>query len=260
MKRNNLFEELNIEESENTSYTALDIDVQSIKCKVNTKIASASKERKLNVMKSKKKLALIAAAAVLALGVTAFAATGIVKMQFASTSSIPDYTLLPTQEQVVKDIGYKAVLIDTFANGYKFKDGSVVKNNFTDENRNSVEKFKSVSFNYEKDGDMVYFSQGKHNSETEKQGEVIATESGASIYYYSYINKFVPTDYEFTEEDKKAEESGEIVFSIGASEVETQKVQSVIWEKDGVEYCLLQIGGKLTTGELADMAKEVINK
>ena len=33
----------------------------------------------------------------------------------------------------------------------------------------------------------------------------------------------------------------------------------VNWNKDGIQYDLLQIDGKLSADELADMAREVIN-
>ena len=42
-------------------------------------------------------------------------------------------------------------------------------------------------------------------------------------------------------------------------EIEVSQVQSVNWNKDGIQYDLLQIDGKLSAGELADMAREVIN-
>lgn len=260
MKKNNLFEELNIKEPKSTQYTALDIDVQSIKRQINNKTASASNERKLNFMKSKKRFAFIAVAATLLLGITAFATSGIVKTWSSFSSSIPDYKFLPSETQIIKDIGYEAVLIDSFENGYKFENGSILKNEFSDENENSVEKFKSVDFRYEKDGDKVYFTQHKYNSETEKEGEIIANENGTDIYYYSYTNKLVPPDYELTDEDKKAEENGTLVFSYGSSKVEVSEVQSVSWEKDGVHYLLMQIDGKLTQDELCDMAKEAVGK
>lgn len=261
MNKNNLFEELNIKKSENVSYTALDIDIRNIKHRVNAKIASADTERTLNIMKSKKKLSLIAAAAVLIFGITAFAASGIVKTWSSVSSSMPDYKSVPTQEQVMKDVGYEVILIDSFENGYAFKEGSVVKNKLSDEKNNVIEKFKSVDFRYEKDGDTVYFSQKKFNAETEKQGTVIEIENGIDINYFSYANKFVPADYKLTEEDKKAEENGEFVFSYGdTSDIEIIEVQSIIWENDGIEYCLMQMDGKLTADELAGMAKEIINK
>ena len=62
-----------------------------------------------------------------------------------------------------------------------------------------------------------------------------------------------------TEEDKKAEENGELVFSWGSDEVEISKVSSVQWVKDGIQYMLMQIDGKLSENELRDMAADLIN-
>ena len=258
-RKNDLFKELNINKKNSDFCNPLDIDIQSVKQKVNSKIDSASTERESITMKSKKKISLIAVAATLALGITAFAAGGIVSTWFSSSSSTPDYKSLPTAEQVTKDIGYEPVLIDTFENGYAFKNGSIVKNNLADENGSSIEKFKSVSFDYEKDGDIVVFAQDKFNSEMKLQGDVIKTVKDTDIYYSSYTNKNVPADYKLTDDDKKAEESGELVFSYGAEKVEIKNVQSVTWIKDGTQYQLLQIDGKLSAGELSDMAEEVIS-
>lgn len=209
-------------------------------------------------MKSKKKITAIAFAAVLMLGITAIATGGIVKMRWGSSSSNPDYTTLPTHKQVVNDIGYDVILIDNFENGYEFENGSIVKNDFSDENGSSLEKFKSVDFRYKKDGDRVYFSQEKYVSETEKEGEVIATENGCDIYYYSYKNKLVPPDYKLTSEDKKAKENGELIFSYGSDKVEINEVQGVSWEKDGIHYLIMQIDGKLSKDELKNMATEIL--
>lgn len=210
-------------------------------------------------MKSKKKISLIAIAATLALGVTVFAASGIVTTWFSSSSSNPEYKSLPSAEQVKSDIGYEPVLIDTFENGYTFKDGSVINNKLADESGNSVEKFKSVSFRYEKNDDRVIFSQDKFNSELDTEGKIISTVSGTDIYYFSYTNKIVPPDYKMTDEDKKAEENGELVFSYGSSKVEICEVQSVTWKNDGIQYQLMQIDGRLSADDLVSMAEEIIN-
>ena len=129
-----------------------------------------------------------------------------------------------------------------------------------DDNGNSVEKFKSVDFRYTKNDDTVYFSQDKYNSEIENTGDVIATEKGIDIYYYSYMNKCVAGNYKLTEEEKKAEENGEIVFSYGVEKDDIVKVQSVSWVKDGIHYELMQMDGKLSANELAEMAIEAIGK
>ncbi|MBQ7974597.1 MAG: hypothetical protein IJ300_02790, partial [Clostridia bacterium] len=226
----------------------------------NSKIVSASVERKVHTMKSRKKVALIAVAATLVMAITVYAASGIISTWFSSSSSIPDYKTLPSAEQVAKDIGYEAVTIDEFANGYKFYSGSIKNNALADENGNVAEKFKSVTFRYEKDGDEVIFSQDKFNSTVEQNGKVITTVDGIDVYYYSYTNKLVPGNYKMTVEDRKAEESGELVFSYGMDEVEIVEVQAMSWEKDSTRYQLMQIDGKLSADELAEMAKEIIEK
>lgn len=260
-KKNDLFEELNINKKNGGFCGSLDIDIQAVKQKVNAKLDSAYTERKYVTMKSKKKITLIAIAATLALGITVFAASGSVSNWFSSSSAVPDYKSLPTAEQVTKDVGYAPIIIDTFENGYTFKNGNIINNNLTDENGKSVEKFKSVSFDYEKDGDkVIIFSQNKFDSQTELCGDIIKNVNGADIYYSSYTNKNVPADYELTDDDKKAEANGELVFSYGSPEVKINQIQSVTWVKDGMQYQLLQIDGKLSPDDLAKMAEEILNK
>lgn len=259
-RKNDLFEELNIDKEQNDFCSPLDIDIRAVKQNVNAKLDSAYTERKSYTMKSKKKISLIAIAATLVLGITVFAASGIVSTWFSSSSSTPDYKSLPTAEQVTKDIGYEPVLIESFENGYTFKDGNIVKNNLKDENGNSVEKFKSVSFDYEKDGDTVIFAQDKVKSKIDISGDVVKNVKGTDIYYYDYTNKLVPPDYKLTDDDKKAKENGELIFSYGSSKVEIKEVQSVTWVKDEMQYQLLQIDGKLTSDELVKMAEEILNK
>ena len=259
-KKRNLFDELNIKGCTDNSSSTLDMSVERIKDMVNKRIESASTERMLIPMKSKKKIALIAIAATLVMGITVFAASGLVTSWFSSSSGMPDYDSLPSAEQVKKDIGHDAVLIESFENGYTFDNGSIINNNLTDENKNSVEKFKSVMFRYEKDGDMVNFSQDKYDSNMETVGDVVATVNGVDVLYHSYTNKIVPGDYKMTDEDKKAEANGELVFSYGSSKVEIKEVQSVLWAEDGIHYSLMQIDGKLSDEDLAEMAKEIIEK
>ena len=258
-RKNDLFEELNLGKEQGFC-APFKIDTGSVKKRVRAKIDSACTERKTVTMRSKKKIALIAAAAALTLGISAFAASGVVSSWFSSSSSVPDYESLPTAEEVKKDIGYDAVVIDGFENGYVFKNGSVVDNGFADEDGNTVERFKSVSFNYEKDSDTVIFTQDKFSSEVGIAGEVVKSLNGTDIYYHSYKNKSVPADYQLTKEDKTAEESGELVFSYGSPEVEIHDIKTVTWVKGGLHFQLLQIDGRLSSDELVKMAEEVIER
>ena len=261
MRRKNLLKELGIQKQADISCNALDIDTENVRQRVYAKLDFADTERKQTTMRSKKKILPLLIAATLTIGVTAVAATGKISMWIGSSASRADYTSLPTLEQVTKDIGYRPILIDTFENGYCFKKGNIIKNSFKDDNANVIEKFKSVSFDYQKNGDVVSFEQQKFNSKLTPAGDIIATINGTNLYYVHYINKVVSDDYELTEQDKKDQASGKVVFSYddSASQIEVSQVQSVNWNKDGIQYDLLQIDGKLSAGELADMAREVIN-
>jgi hypothetical protein len=222
------------------------------------RVLEKNSEKEKKYMWSKKKFGVIAAAATLVLGITVFAAGGVISSWHGSSSSKPDYTSLPTAEECVKDAGYAPALMASFENGYSFETGNVVKNSLKDDGGNTVEKFKSFSFRYGKEGDTVLFSQEKYTSQMTAEGELLDSVDGYDIYYNSYTNKTVPGDYVLTDEDKAAEEKGELVFSYGADDVSTSQVQSVFWSKGDMHYSLMQTDGDLSAQELLNMAKEVI--
>lgn len=72
MKKKNLQSELRL--NKNSSLSSLDADVDIITNKVMGHIDASSQERKIGIMTNKKRFAVIAIAAILVLGVTAFAA------------------------------------------------------------------------------------------------------------------------------------------------------------------------------------------
>lgn len=207
---------------------------------------------------SKKKIFIIAAAAAMVLSIGAYAASGIIASWSGSSNSWPDYKELPTTAECMKDIGYEPVFKDKFENGYVFKDGRIVNNSLMDENDNAVEKFKSISFDYVKGDDTVIYSAMKYDSEMDNTADVIAEKNGTEFYYSKYTNKAVPADYTMTEEDKRAEESGELIFSYGANEVSISEVQGLSWYYDGIHYSFTQIEGDLSADELVAMAEELV--
>lgn len=212
-----------------------------------------------NKIMLKRKIPAITAAVVVALSGIGYAVGNAVSTWYAGSSGEAEYKTLPTAEQCVKDCGYEPVLIKEFKNGYKFKDGSIVKNRLEDDAGAAVEKFNSFDFRYVKNGDTVYFSQEKYTSPTNSEGAVIASENGTDIYYYGYKNKVVPPDYKLTDEDRKAEENGELIFSYGSDKVGISDVNSVSWHVGDIHYMLMQIDGKLSEKELVDMAREALN-
>ncbi|MBQ8002406.1 MAG: hypothetical protein IJ297_03075 [Clostridia bacterium] len=247
-------------EDKSNMQSVLDSDVSVICKKVKEQIKSSESERKVYIMTHKTKIALVAICATLILGITAFAASGIITTWYSSSSLADEFYELPESEKIVDEIGYEVVLIEDFENGYAFSRGHVVNNRLADDGNNTVEKFKSTTFYYEKDNDRVIYSQDKFEADMPFDGDVVYSENGVDIYYNTFVNKFVPADYELTEDDKKAEKNGELVFSYGTDTVEIITVQSVSFEKDGIRHSLMQMDGKLDKMELAEMAVEIINK
>lgn len=223
------------------------------------KIIKNLKQVKERKCMSKKKIMAIAAAAVIACGAVVYAAsTGVITGWYSYSNSHSEFKTLPTEEKCMKECGFAPILIDEFSNGYSFKTGHIVHNTLRDDGDNVAEKFKSFSFTYEKNEEKIYFSQDKYDAEVPQDGEIAGNENGVDIYYHSYVNKFVPADYKMTDEDKRAEENGELVFSYGSDNVEVLTVSSVAWQNGNIHYSLMQMGGSLTKEQLVDMAKEAI--
>ena len=202
----------------------------------------------------KKLISIAAVAAVFLMGSTAFA-TGVLSGWFSHSEK--EYTSIPSEQEYLEDIGYAPVLIESFDNGYAYKTGYVVDNEHADGKSGVVEKFKSALFEYEKDGDLVYFSQEKFDSAV-NNGILADSFAGVDMHYSSYMNKIVPEDYQMTEADKEAEAKGELVFSWGSDSVRTMEVKSLSWIEDGIQFMLMQMGGELTQADMIAMAKQAI--
>lgn len=218
--------------------------------------------RRSRMPERKKRIAVLAAAIIMVLGITAFAATGVISSWYSSSSAFPDYHTLPSMEQVHKDIGYDVELIGRFSNGYAFRDGRIVKNKLENEDNQTIEEFKSVDFRYRKGRDEVSFAQDRYYSESELSGSLEKTVKGVDLYYFSYVNKIVPPDYQLTPEDKRAEENGELVFSYGSDHVELITWQHVSWRIGEMHYELYQQVDEdsLSREGIIEMAEEVILK
>lgn len=227
--------------------------------RIMEKIRCSREERTEKKGMSKKRILVIALAATMLLGVTVVAASGIITNWYSSSTSKPEYNRLPTQEQCKKDVGYEAILIERFSNGYTFKNGDVVSNQLEDSEGNTAEAFRSLCLYYEKAGDMVIFSQDRYTSPIPPSGEIAAKTGATDIFYNAYRNKFVPGDYQMTEDDKEDEEAGQLIFSYGSEDIKIIDVQAVSWSYGDMHYELMQMDGKLSKKELVEMAKEIIN-
>lgn len=235
----------------------LELHSKVVKC---TMAAPFDTETEVYYMKNKKHstkkvVSLIAAAAVLACLGTAFAAGGLGGWYSSATT---EFESVYDSAPIAEELGFAPVLIDVFENGYSYSSGRAADNTITEDDGKVKEEFKSAFFIYEKDGDQVWFSQDRSDSINVEKGELVSTVDGVDIYYYSYNNKIVPADYEMTDEDIAAEESGELIFSWGSDDVREAVVQSVQWRVGDIAFTLVQMDGALSADELTAMAEEAI--
>lgn len=257
MKNKDLYKELSLK-SKNSDI--LYAEISKIKSCVLKDISSTLCERKVSYMKSKKKFIVLAAAAIMLLSVTVYAASGIFTW-YSSSSPANELKSLPTVKECEKEMGYTPLLVDSFKNGYNFYNASFKKNALADENGKVVEKFKSLTCRYTKGDESVSLSADKFNSTVEETGKIHATIDGIDIYAHSFNNKIVPPDYEMTEEDKALESAGKVYFNEdGLNHTEDHFIKSITWKKDGIRYNLMQSNGTLTIDDLVSMVEELINQ
>ena len=206
------------------------------------------------------KMVAVAVVAVMLLGFTAFATTIILSGRGGHSYNIPSYYAVPDAQTLQSDIGFAPNVVEKFSNGYSFKSGHIVDNEDYAQDGSVFERYKGLACVYAKENQEVHFHAdmaiaGVQIKNTDKK-EIY---KGSELLYCAYTNKLVPPDYKMTEQDKKDEKSGKFVFSWGSPEVKISEVQLLAWEYNGVNYELNVIDSSMTSEDLIEMAKEIIN-
>lgn len=91
-----------------------------------------------------------------------------------------------------------------------------------------------------------------------KQTEKTRVCGDITLYYDSTTYKFVPADYELTQEDKVNQEKENYCISYGSDQVEIQKAVVVDWMKNGIRYQLIGFDLNVSADEMFDMAEEIM--
>ena len=202
--------------------------------------------------------AVIAATVVVGGSAFAFGGTAISRI-FASSSASADYTSLPSAQQCQQDAGFTPALLQSFDNGFVFKDGVIVHNQEQNEDGQTVNKYASLEFDYQKGDETVSLMQNSGASQEEETGSCAAQKGGVSYYETTKTEKYVSDSYQMTEQDRKEEASGQVEFNVGQSDngVETVQYHGINWTAGGVHYNLYQMNGSLTTAQMLEMAQQI---
>ena len=218
------------------------------------------KEVPISMFKHKKKrMAAVVIAATVVVGGSAFAFGGTaISRIFASSSASADYTSLPSAQQCQQDAGFTPALLQSFDNGFAFKNGVIVHNQEQNEDGQTVNKYASLEFDYQKGDEIVSLMQNSGSSQ-EETGNCVAQKDGLSYYETTKTEKYVSDSYQMTEQDRKEEASGQVEFNVGQSDngVETEQYHGINWTVGGVHYTLYQMNGSLTTAQMLEMAQQI---
>ena len=169
---------------------------------------------------------------------------------------------LSSTQAHLADAGVALTLPDKIGE-YTFSYGSDVDTTAQND-MGETEKVSEVDATYTKDGAELNLSAHKSYTvftEDEMENPVPATTAevnGVTLTYRDAHYRFVPADYEESDEEKQQEKNGELVISYGSDEVEDQMFQSVLWEQDGVTYLISGYDTGLDAQTMFDMAAELV--
>lgn len=201
--------------------------------------------------------------AILCIGTVTVFAVGGVDSYVSTTSNPPIFLEYPSDELIEKEMDFSAKTVETFSNGFSFVDANISDTSALDSMGNKVHDFKELSFNYtiadaEDNQKLEIVMTNTTAFEESKEIKTFITYKGIDLYYKEQVYKFVPVEYELTQEDQERADAGELEISCGASNVTEANLQFLSWQEDGISYMIMATDYDLSEEVLYQMAEEII--
>lgn len=192
---------------------------------------------------------IVAAAVICLLSVTCYGALNFSGEAAHVKNNITSFADL---EKAEKKLGFDAKYVECFANGFTFDRGGTGKTYGIDENGEKTgNEYHLMAIGYKNDaGKEVLLSIENGNRSVDSGQEMM---DGYSVNVY----KFVPPNYEKTEEDIAKEEAGELAISYGTDEIQINSMENYSWQDNGLYYSLTCADCDLGEEEMKKMAEEM---
>lgn len=204
---------------------------------------------------------IVTAAALCVLGSMTVFAIGKITGVRAGSSQLDEVHTYEQARELQNEYGPKINFPEKFSNGYEFKSAVPVHFETQDKDGNTVGSGTRLSVTYEKSGmEDIAFSEEVDMDGESSPTEIKVCEDGSELRFYKTVNKFVPENYELTDEDKKAQKEGHFNLSYGNDEVEVMISYMVEWNMDGQKYSLFKFGDELSMDALFEMSEEMMNQ
>ncbi|MBS6643400.1 MAG: hypothetical protein KH366_07450 [Clostridiaceae bacterium] len=230
--------------------------VENMKRSVHNRIQEGKRMKRYSIKKI-----IVAAAVVCALGsITAVAAGRIVGIGSHSSWKEAFYDHAKVDEMEQK-LGYTLKAPKSFSNGFAFSSGVPKHQTAKDENGNVLKRSEGVSITYKKKGtaEMALDIEKADFVNSTAVPDQKFTYNGITLNYSLDNYRFVPPDYQVSDEEQAAMDSGKLYLSYGSDKVENSVVQNIYWEDEGAVYTLLAFDSTLGPDDFYEMACEVID-
>lgn len=236
------------------SDTDTDIAFEEVMQSLRSKKMEETKMKHFNV----KKAVIATIAATMVFGTFATASGGI-KSIISHSSAFPDYTKYADLSTAEASAGVVTNAPEKFSNGYQFSGINIVERSYKNENKDTIDSFRSISIYYKKASDTISYDvdprpmlAGYVNKATD------TIEENGIVYYYNEMrNKWVTPDYQPTAEEQAQVEAGTLNIGYGADKISYSDSKSITWEKDGNMHELFCMDVDLSKEELLNMALEI---
>lgn len=233
---------------------------RDLKDRIDREILESQKEAGNMKKLSVKKLVIGVAVGCLLVSGGVFAAGHAVS--FSTHSFLPDaYRSYSDLGKAEGELGYTADTVESFSNGYKFERMSVDEWQGEDEAGNAVYTFKQLDITYGRKGEEKVSLIAEKPVETpvrNKEPDAVRQVGDITLYYDITTFKFVPPNYELTDEDRANLEKPNYEISYGSDEVQIQQSYHVTWDKNGIHYQIFGFDLSLSADEMFDMAEEIM--
>lgn len=180
------------------------------------------------------------------------------------TSSTNRSEAIKSYDKIIKaapgKLGFTPAAVKEFGNGFAFDDGYLMDVDAIDDSANVVGTYPEMTLDYAKGGQSATLTVSKPIGEQAKvAADAVESSDGIDISYKVDHYKFVPENYQLTEEDQKRIDSGDLMVSYGADKVELKDISFMSWNQNGITYLLMSSGDStVSQADLMQMAKELI--
>ena len=222
-------------------------------------------EKENQTMKNKKRTVyiLLAAAIICLMSITAYAA-GLLNIHSYFSGSSKIYDEYSDIGHALAQVGLQAEIPEAFTNGFRFHSAEVQDWDAMDENGEQVLTFKElIAYYKDEQGKMLALRLRGNLEELPKDERTPVSEKtvgGVELKFYRSIYRFVPEDYQLSQEEKEwANQPGHYV-SYGADEIQEKIASFLLWTENGISYSIMNLGwDAFESDTLFMMAEEMIH-